>query len=86
MTRERNERSASLLFRRDLRNATITTELLWIQSISDGDGVVQAKIRYAIRSNVELFAGVDVFYGSSRGLFGQFDARDRLIFGIEVGL
>lgn len=86
MTRERNERSASLLFRRDLRNATITTELLWIQSISDGDGVVQAKTRYAIRSNVELFAGVDVFYGSSRGLFGQFDARDRLIFGIEVGL
>lgn len=86
MTRDRHERSASLLFRRDLRNQTITTELLWIHSISDGDGVAQVQVRYAIRSQIELFAGMDVFYGSSNGLFGQFDARDRLTFGIEVGL
>ena len=86
MTRDRHERNASVLFRRDLRNETIITELLWIQSVNDGDGVVQAEVRYAIRGNVEIFAGVDVFYGSSDGLFGQFDARDRLTFGIEVGL
>ena len=86
MTRDRHERNASVLFRRDLRNETIITELLWIQSVNDGDGIVQAEVRYGIRSNVEIFAGADVFYGSSDGLFGQFDARDRLTIGIEVGL
>jgi len=31
----------------------------------------------------KLWLGVDVFYGDKKGLFGQFDANDRIVAGVE---
>ena len=77
--------SATFLVRRDFMNEALQAEVLLIQSVNDGDGVVQASLEYEWRTNIRLKAGVDIFYGNSQGIFGQFKKKDRVTMGFEVG-
>lgn len=83
--RDQVDTTASLLVEQEFRNDTIKASALLLQSINNGDGLLQAGLSYQWRSNVILELGADVFYGDSDGLFGQFDAADRVTFGIEIG-
>jgi len=83
--RDRVESQATLLVEKEFLNDRLTASLLAIQSLNDGDGVVQADLEYEYRSNVILKLGFDVFYGDRDGLFGEFDDADRVTFGVEVG-
>ncbi|MGR9091776.1 MAG: DUF1302 family protein [Gammaproteobacteria bacterium] len=76
---------ATLYIRRSFANARFHASSLLIQSINDGDGVVEAEITWEWRSNIELFLGADIFYGKKKGVFGEFGRRDRIRFGVEVG-
>ncbi len=85
MVRDKVDTSMTLLLRRDFMNEVLTAEVLWIQSINHGDGLVQMSLEYELRSNVRLKLGADIFYGSSQGLFGQFDHNDRVTMAVEIG-
>jgi len=84
--RDQVENQVTLLVQKQLYNDTLTFETLVIHSVNDGDGVVQAEAAYKFRENTILTLGVDVFYGSRHGVFGQFDNVDRLTLGVELGL
>ncbi|MGR8918787.1 MAG: DUF1302 family protein [Gammaproteobacteria bacterium] len=76
----------TFFLRRTFANERVKFSSIVIQSVNDGDGVLESEITYEWRDNVELFLGVDVFYGTSRGLFGEFSGRDRVVAGVEVGI
>lgn len=85
LVRDSVDTAATFLLRRDFFNDSLQAELLLIQSMNQADGVVQASLDYEWRSNIRLTLGADIFHGSQQGLFGQFDARDRISLGIEFG-
>ena len=85
LVRDKVDTSATLLVRRDFLNESLQAEVLLIQSINQGDGVLQAAIDYEWRSNLNLKIGADIFFGKSTGLFGQFKEQDRVSIGFELG-
>ena len=86
IVRDAREENLSLLIRRNFLNDTVTLETLAIHNMDDSDGVVQLDVSYQLTSNTTLSAGIDVFYGTADGLFGQFDEQDRLSLRLEVSL
>jgi len=48
-------------------------------------GLVRPKVSYEWQDDFKVWVGADVFYGDKMGLFGQFDANDRIIVGMEWG-
>jgi hypothetical protein len=86
MTRDDFETNVTVLARRELLNDRIVAQIACIQSVDRGDGLARARLGFELRDGLELFAGLDVFYGSERGIFGEFDHEDRLVLGFEVGL
>lgn len=85
LLRDQVENSVSFLVLRDFRNDTVAVSSIWVHNFNDSDGFVRPKIEYELRDNLNLWAGFDFFYGSSKGLFGQFDHTDRLVAGMEWG-
>lgn len=86
VTRDRTETTITLLARRSLLNDRLALELQWLQGLNVGDGLVRPKVQYDFTDSVTVWGGADVFYGSSRGLFGQFDGRSRLVLGVALTL
>jgi len=84
--REHVENQFTFLVKKDFLNDTLNLEMLTVHSLNDGDGVVQMDINYQLTTNIELSTGFDFFYGTSDGLFGQFNQRDRLTLGVHIGL
>ena len=83
MARGSVDSSMTFLARRNFMNDALVAEILLIQSLSEGDGLVQAAAIYEWRSNVRFKLGLDIFYGEEEGLFGQFGDADRVTAGIE---
>lgn len=59
--------------------------MLWIANSRVGDGLVRPKVNYELEDNLTIWAGLDIFYGNKKGLFGQFSRNDRLSLGLELG-
>lgn len=75
----------TLLWRSDFMNQTLQSELLAIrQSGKDSSGLLRASLRYEAGDNLILKTGLDVFYGNSDGLYGQFNEKDQLSAGLEI--
>lgn len=85
LLRDRVENTASLLVQRDFMNDTLIASVIGVHNFNDGDGFVRPKLQYELRSNLNLWAGFDFFYGTGKGLFGQFDNTDRFVLGMEWG-
>ena len=75
----------SFLARRSFLNETLMVETLWIQDVNRGDGMLRPKLSYDLSDGIKVWAGVDVFYGTRNGLFGQFGENDRVLIGVEWG-
>jgi hypothetical protein len=86
MQRDALETVVTVLARRQFRHETLTLETIWLHGINDGDGLVRPRIEYAVRDDLEIWLGADVFYGTQRGVFGEFDSDDRIVIGFEWGL
>jgi hypothetical protein len=84
--RDRLDNSVTVLARRTFRHETLTLETIWIQSINDGDGLVRPRVEYAVRDDLQVWMGFDVFYGTRDGIYGEFDENDRFVIGFEWGL
>jgi len=85
LLRDSLETSLTLLARRDYLNDTLQAEILWITNINDSDGLVRPKLSYEWQDNVKTWVGVDIFYGTRNGLYGQFKDNDRIVIGVELG-
>lgn len=85
IVRNRNRMQHTLLIRYSLLNETLELELFTLYSDEDQDGQVRSQVAYQFSDELRVWAGVDVFYGDSDGLFGQFDDADRLLLGVEFG-
>lgn len=77
--------SMTFLAKREFMNKILSAEVLWIANSRDGDGLVRPKVNYELEDNLTVWAGLDIFYGDKKGLFGQFDRNDRLSLGLELG-
>ncbi|MCU7854129.1 MAG: hypothetical protein KZQ79_00285, partial [Candidatus Thiodiazotropha sp. (ex Lucinoma borealis)] len=77
--------SMTFLAKREFMNKILSAEVLWIANSRDGDGLVKPKVNYELEDNLTVWAGLDIFYGDKKGLFGQFDRNDRLSLGLELG-
>lgn len=76
---------ATLLLKSSFMNETLNAEVLWIHDLDVEDGLIRPKLSYDLNDEVKLSIGIDVFYGDTTGIFGQFKKTDRLVFGINVG-
>ena len=85
MLRDQVENNLTFLVQRDFLNDALVVSGIWIQNINHGDGVLRPSIKYEVRSNLEVSAGVDWFYGNDHGLFGQFGDATRLVLGMKIG-
>lgn len=83
--RDQCEGVITALVRRNFLHDRLVAEVLLLQSLNRGDGLVRSKLRYELRSNVTVWGGTDVFYGDKNGLFGEFTRQTRVIFGLEWG-
>jgi hypothetical protein len=86
LLRDRVDTNVTLLARRQLRNETLTLETIWIQNVNDGDGLIRPRARYELTDDIQVWLGFDVFYGKSKGTFGEFDEDDRVVVGFEWGI
>jgi len=85
ITENKFDNIITLLIERQFLNETLEVEVLWLQSINDGDGLVRPRISYELRDNIEIEFGFDIFYGDKDGLFGEFRGNDRVVLGVEYG-
>jgi len=53
-------------------------QILWIQYFKDGGGLVRPRLNWYPVKNTTVGFGLDIFTGSSDGVFGRYNNRDRL--------
>ncbi|MBN7797467.1 AMIN domain-containing protein [Parahaliea mediterranea] len=85
MYRRPSEDFLSLLWLENFANNSWEWRALGLYSVDDEDAMLQLRLRYWWRSDLEVWVGADWFDGEPRGLFGQFDRRDRLVLGLRWG-
>lgn len=85
ITRPDLDTTLSFLAEKEFLNDTLKAEVLILQNLNDGDGLIRPKITYEWKDDLKTWIGVDIFYGDKNGLFGQFDSNDRVILGMEIG-
>jgi hypothetical protein len=83
LVRDRVDTNLTLVARRHFLHERLRLEGIWVHNANDGDGFVRPKVGYEFRDDVAGWVGFDVFYGTSRGVFGEFGTRDRFVFGLE---
>lgn len=86
LLRDRIDTNVTLLARRQFRNETLTIETIWIHNLNQGDGLVRPKVSYELRDDLQIWFGVDLFYGTRNGVFGEFGSDDRVVLGFEWGI
>lgn len=85
LIRPRHDNTFSLMYNQSFANEVWTFEALFLHGQDHGDGSIQGKLSYMLESNIKLWLGTDIFYGNKSGLFGQFQATDRVNMGFEWG-
>ncbi len=83
LLRDDVENTVSILAQRDFLNDALVLSTIWVHNLNDNDGFVRPKVKYELGTGMDLWAGVDVFYGTRRGLFGEFNDASRVLFGFE---
>lgn len=84
--RNGSELNFSFFATRDFVNNDLNLELMFIQNLNIGDGMIKTKASYNILSNLILTLGSDILYGNEKGVFGQFRNRSRAFIGVEWGI
>ncbi len=82
----KRDEKLSFLWESKFLNETLALKYLGLYSLNDQDGFHQLRLTYNYQANVDVYVGGDQFYGSSHGLFGQFDQADRVMLGLNWGI
>ena len=83
LVRPAQDRLATFFLRKTFLYDTLTVEGRWYQSYTDDDHLASFSIDYAVSENLTLKLDYQAFNGTSDGLFGQFDNKDRLTIGFR---
>lgn len=84
--RDKYEVNYSVLASQELLNDDLKFEILAVQNLKRGDGMIRPKVQYYLSSNLQLSVGSTIFYGDHKGLFGQFQKRSRIMLGLKWGI
>ena len=84
ITRDKLDTTMTLLLRRTFLYDTLTADVLLLQSINQGDGLLRPKITYNWQDNLTTWIGADIFYGNKDALFGEFGKNSRVQVGLEL--
>jgi len=83
-TRDKVDTTLTALIRRNFLYDALVAEVLVIGNVNHGDGIIRPKISYEWQDNIKTWLGADIFYGDTKGIFGQFDKNDRVVMGVEL--
>ena len=73
----------SLLFHRGLGLEGLVLQTFWLHDLERNDGLARGLISYTWSGGFTFSTGVEMFYGTSGGIFGEFAMTDHLFFAIE---
>ena len=74
---DRQENGYSLLLNHKM-NDKLEAQAMWISSLNRTDWLFRPRVTWNFERNWRLAVGADVFKGSPIGLFGQYNAKDRV--------
>lgn len=83
LVRPETDRIATLYLQRRFGLDRFEVEFRWYHAFEDRDDVRSIGVIWRPADNTSLHIEADRFSGSSEGLFGQFDARDRVMLRLE---
>jgi hypothetical protein len=83
LVRPDQDRIATAVVRRSFNYETIDVEFRMNSSLNTGDRLISAAATYDYRADTEFELKFESFHGTERGLFGQFEGRDRLLFSLR---
>lgn len=85
LLQDRVDTNFTFFAQRSFRHERVRLEGIWLQNLNDGDGLLRPRVVVEVRDGVDVWLGGDVFYGNRDGIFGQFDAKDRVTLGVQWG-
>lgn len=74
----RQDRPGVSLFVSSKVTNALEPQLLWIQYLGQGGGLVRPRLNWYAANNLVISFGTDIFLGPSDGFFGRFNNRDRV--------
>ncbi len=83
LVRPDTDRLSTLYVRKSFGYDKVMVEGRWYHSYTDKDDMVSASISFLFGNNSRIRLQADAFSGTNSGLFGQFEAGDRIILGLE---
>lgn len=86
LVRPRTDVISTLRIQKDFDDDLHALRAEWLSSLTDADGLVRLELSRRLDDRFSLFLAGDIFYGSSRGIFGQFSERSRILTGIRFSL
>ena len=83
MVRDQVDTNFTFMARHDLLDGDLTLDVIWLTNLNEVDGLVRPKVNYKIRDDLDVWLGLDLFYGDNDGVFGQYDDQDRVTTGLK---
>ena len=83
LVRPDTDRLSTLYVRKSFGYDKVLMEARWYHSYTDRDDMVSASISWLLGDNSRIRLQADAFSGTNAGLFGQFEASDRIVLGVE---
>ena len=80
------EGNVTVLISRNFANETLGIDISYVQNLNRGEGFIQAKVNYLLRSNLNIWLGAETIYGNVGTFIGQFRDQDRISVGLELGI
>lgn len=86
LVRPQTDLISTLRVQKDFGDNLHTVRAEWLNSVTDTDGLVRIELSRRIDDRFAIFLGADIFYGTYRGIFGQFSERSRMLGGVRFSL
>ena len=86
LVRPEKDELLTLFARQSFFYDALVVELRWYHDLNLHDDLYRASFRYQYTDSILLELAYDEFAGTPVGLFGQFDARDTVLFQVSVTL
>lgn len=83
LVRPAYETLSTLFLRRMFLYDTLAAELRWYSVMGRRDELFRAALSYAVADDTSIRGGVDLFYGSQDGIFGQYEDSSRFVLSLE---
>lgn len=83
MVRDQVDTNFTFLARHDFLDGDLTLDVIWLTNVNEADGLLRPKVNYELADGLDVWVGMDFFYGDGDGIFGQFDDQDRVTTGVK---